>query len=68
MTNNEAVTGSTTFLVAIFCTFERYVINLKGTYVEMGFRDTSGALRLPFLTPFANCMINMIYSTMHRGL
>jgi hypothetical protein len=34
MTNNEMVTGSKNFFVAIFCTFGRYVTNLRGTFVE----------------------------------
>jgi hypothetical protein len=34
VTNDEAVTGSTFFFVAIFGTFGRYVTNLRGTFVE----------------------------------
>jgi hypothetical protein len=34
VTNDEAVTGSTFFVVAIFGTFGRYVTNLRGTFVE----------------------------------
>jgi hypothetical protein len=34
MTNDEAVTGSNIFVVAIFGTFGRYVTNLRGTFVE----------------------------------
>jgi hypothetical protein len=34
VTNDEAVTGSKKNFVAIFCTFGRYVTNLRGTFVE----------------------------------
>jgi hypothetical protein len=34
VTNDEAVTGSKKFFFAIFCTFGRYVTNLRGTFVE----------------------------------
>jgi hypothetical protein len=34
VTNDEAVSGSKNFFLAIFGTFERYVTNLRGTFVE----------------------------------
>jgi S-adenosylmethionine hydrolase len=34
VTNEDAVTGSKFFVVAIFDTFGRYVTNLRGTFVE----------------------------------
>jgi hypothetical protein len=34
VTNDEAVTGSKIFFVAIFGTFGRYITNLRGTFVE----------------------------------
>jgi hypothetical protein len=34
VTNDEAVTGSKNFFVAIFGIFGRYVTNLRGTFVE----------------------------------
>jgi hypothetical protein len=34
VTNDEAVTGSNKFFFAIFGTFGRYIINLRGTFVE----------------------------------
>jgi hypothetical protein len=34
VTNDEAVTGSNFFVVAIFGTFEMYVTNIRGTFVE----------------------------------
>jgi hypothetical protein len=35
VTNDETVTGSKKFFVAIFDTFEVYVSNLRGTFVEI---------------------------------
>jgi hypothetical protein len=35
VTNDEAVTGSKKFVFAIFGTFEVYVTNLRGTFVEI---------------------------------
>jgi hypothetical protein len=35
VTNDEAVTGSNKFFFAIFGTFEVYVTNLRGTFVEI---------------------------------
>jgi hypothetical protein len=34
VTNDEAVTGSKKFFLAIFGTFGRYITNLRGTFVE----------------------------------
>jgi hypothetical protein len=34
VTNDEAVTGSNIFVVAIFGTFEWHVTNFRGTFVE----------------------------------
>jgi hypothetical protein len=34
VTNDEAVAGSKHFFLAIFGTFERYITNLRGTFVE----------------------------------
>jgi hypothetical protein len=36
VTNDEAVTGSKNFFLAIFGTFGRYITNLRGTFVENG--------------------------------
>jgi hypothetical protein len=49
VTNDEAVTGSKIFVVAIFGTFGKYITNLRGTFVEnvKKSRKSRGHLILP---------------------
>jgi hypothetical protein len=49
VTNDDEVTGSKYFVVAIFGTFGRYVTNLRGTFVE-NVKQVQNQATLPYST------------------